>query len=64
MIKIKRGTTASWETKNPILENGQPGVERCNDGSTRVKIGDGVTPWNQLSYVSSPDSKLKWTIYN
>ena len=59
-IQIKRGTTAQWanNTKNDTtLAPGQPGVEYCADGRTRLKIGphteDGSsTEWAEIDYVS------------
>lgn len=47
-IQFKRGTAARWAEVNPILEKGQPGfVYDIN----KLKIGDGVTPWNSLPYI-------------
>lgn len=48
-IRLRRGTTAEWEGKNPVLGHGEPGVE-FNNGDRKLKIGDGVTPWNSLTY--------------
>lgn len=47
-IKLKRGLSASWAEKNLILEVGEPGYEL---DTHRLKIGDGVTPWNDLDYI-------------
>ena len=47
-FRLKRGTAARWAELNPILDNGEPGfVYNAN----RLKIGDGVTPWNDLPYI-------------
>lgn len=47
-FRLKRGTAARWAEVNPILEQGEPGfVYDVN----RLKIGDGVTPWNDLPYI-------------
>ena len=48
-IKFKRGTEARWAELNPILENGEPGYVYDKH---KFKIGDGVTPWNNLPYVN------------
>lgn len=45
-LKIRRDTTASWSSANPILAEGEIGV----DTDTEVfKVGDGVTAWNSLN---------------
>ena len=45
--KQRINTAANWTVANPILQNGQIGVER---DTRRLKIGDGVTAWNDLLY--------------
>lgn len=47
-FKLKRGTAARWAEVNPILEIGEPGFVYDEN---RLKIGDGVTPWNELPYI-------------
>ena len=47
-IQFKRGKAARWEELNPILEAGQPGFVTDEN---RLKIGDGVTAWNDLCYL-------------
>ena len=47
-FKLKRGTAARWAEVNPILEQGEPGFVYDQN---RLKIGDGITPWNNLPYV-------------
>jgi len=44
-LEFKRGTAANWASRNPILAPGEPGIELDTD---TLKIGDGVTPWNDL----------------
>ena len=46
-ILIRRDTTANWTTVNPILKDGEMGYEK---DTGKMKIGDGVTAWNALSY--------------
>ncbi len=43
-------TLAEWENENPILLAGEHGVVVDSNGSKREKIGDGVTPWNELDW--------------
>ena len=47
-FKLKRGTEARWAQLNPILEQGEPGFVYDKN---RLKIGDGITPWNDLPYI-------------
>lgn len=47
-IQFRRGTAAFWESENPILHPGEPGFEK---NTKWYKIGDGVTPWNDLPYI-------------
>lgn len=49
-ILIKNDTTNNWTNNNPILSKGEIGIEIATDGSTYVKIGDGLTAWNSLKY--------------
>lgn len=44
------GTSAQWESVNPILADGELGYERTTNGKLLWKIGDGKTPWNNLAY--------------
>ena len=46
-IQFKRGSSARWAEINPILEVGEPGYDTDKG---RMKIGDGVTPWNDLLF--------------
>ena len=52
-IKIRRGTAANWQGMNPILMRGEPGYEV---DTRRIKIGDGVKPWNELEYLAGAPS--------
>lgn len=47
-FRLKRGTAARWAEVNPILDQGEPGFVYDQN---RLKIGDGVTPWNDLPYI-------------
>lgn len=49
-IQLKRGTAARWLEVNPILAQGEPGVET---DTLRQKIGDGVHTWEELSYTDA-----------
>lgn len=44
-IQLRRDTAANWETNNPILTQGEIGIDLT---SNYFKIGDGITAWNSL----------------
>lgn len=46
-IQFRRGTASSWTSTNPILAEGEMGIETDTD---QFKIGDGLTVWTSLSY--------------
>ena len=51
-IRFQRGSTSRWEQLNPVLGAGEPGLA-VDTGL--LKIGDGVTPWNDLeAYLTAP----------
>jgi len=61
-FKLKRGTAARWAEVNPVLAQGEPGFVYDTNS---LKIGDGITAWNDLPYIigksevvnfSSPDN--------
>ena len=48
-IQLRRGTAAEWTAANPILADGEMGLET----DTKVmKVGDGITDWNSLTSVN------------
>lgn len=46
-IQFRRGTAASWTSANPVLAEGELGLET---DSGFFKVGNGVTAWNSLNY--------------
>lgn len=46
-IQLRRDTAANWAAANTVLADGEPGI---NTTTGQIKIGDGVTAWNNLSY--------------
>lgn len=52
-IRLRRDSALNWSTNNPILASGEPGVEI---DSNRLKIGNGVTRWNNLQYLVADSS--------
>ena len=48
-IQFRRGTDAEWASANPILAQGEIGV---NLDGNRFKVGTGLTSWNYLDYTA------------
>ena len=51
-IQIRRDTAANWTSENPILSDGEIGIEKDAD-PIRFKIGNGVDTWGDLPYFES-----------
>ncbi len=49
-IQSRRGTSVAWTEADPLLLAGEIGVET---DTGKFKIGDGETPWTDLSYATS-----------
>jgi hypothetical protein len=52
-IKLRRDTAANWTTEDPILAEGEPGLET---DTGRIKYGDGITAWVSLDYAAGGNS--------
>ena len=50
IIKPSRGTAAAWTSENPVLEEGEIGLET---DTGNIKRGDGSTVWTSLLYFDS-----------
>lgn len=48
-IILRHDTEQNWKTKNPVLLEGEAAVSTDNN---LIKIGDGKSPWDALSYVN------------
>ncbi len=48
-IQLRNDTAANWKAANPVLLKGELGIEI---DSRKLKIGDGISPWTGLKYVS------------
>jgi len=49
-IQVRRGSATDWSGVNPILAAGELGVET---DTRKIKVGDGSTAWNSLSYIAA-----------
>lgn len=54
-IQLRNDTAANWTTANPVLCQSEMGVE--ND-THKLKIGDGVTAWNDLEYFGMSEAAV------
>jgi hypothetical protein len=50
-IQLRRDTSSNWTSVNPTLAQGEIGIET---NTYKMKVGDGVTAWNSLSYFGVP----------
>jgi len=46
-LRLRRDTAANWTAANPVLLNGEVGLET---DTQKFKAGDGATAWSGLSY--------------
>ena len=46
-IQIRRDTTANWSVNDPILSQGELGLDTTLN---KIKIGDGTSNWSDLSF--------------
>jgi len=56
VLPIKYNTKDGWTTDNPILANGEMGIEwetAIGEGAVCIKLGNGTTAWNDLEYAST-----------
>ena len=49
----RHDTLENWQRKNPILLEAEPSYVIDGEDGKKIKFGDGVTPWNDLPYLSS-----------
>ena len=54
-ISQKRDSSENWELNNPILMNGEFGYDTTKK---QIKIGDGVSHWNDLPFITSSEQIL------
>lgn len=57
-IRPRGGTASQWSTANPVLAEREIGYEYpvggLGAGAVKMKMGDGVTAWNNLPYAEVP----------
>jgi hypothetical protein len=52
-IQLRRDTQANWNRVNPILEDGEPGLDITTN---QIKYGDGSSTWTELAYAGGSGS--------
>lgn len=62
-IRPRRGTASEWNSANPILAEGEIGIEvpstGVGKGLVKIKFGDGATAWKSLPYGVMPVSVVQ-----
>jgi hypothetical protein len=48
-IQLRRDTAANWENTDPILAQGEVGVDLTNN---KIKVGNGIDAWTELDYLA------------
>lgn len=51
IFQLKGGNEDSLLRNNPLLKRREPIVVFCNDGTTKMKIGDGVHTYRELDWL-------------
>lgn len=52
-FELRNDTAANWASVNPILSQGEIGLEIVTGELAKVKVGDGSTAWNDLLYITN-----------
>ena len=60
-IQLRRDISANWISSNPILAEGEIGIET---DTNRLKIGNGISTWNILNYYSESSTSISKFIFN
>ena len=55
VIQLRSGTEADWKASNPILLDGEITYDTTKN---KIKIGNGVSHWNDIGYVGGEESNI------
>ncbi len=58
-IKLRRDTSANFNTANPVLGSGEPAYET---DTKKLKIGDGTTAYNSLAYFAGGGGSAEFNV--
>ena len=59
-LQLRRDTATNWNAVNPILADGEIGIDTTNK---LFKIGNGLDAWNSLSYASAKIDDLASALF-
>ena len=54
-VTLRKGTTTQWKLTNPVLLDGELAWE---SDATRLKVGNGISTWNELDYYKVGDGEV------
>ena len=57
-VTLRKGTTTQWKLTNPVLLDGELAWE---SDATRLKVGNGISTWNELDYYKVGDGEVPGT---
>ena len=60
-IQLRRDISANWISNNPILAEGEIGIET---DTNKLKIGNGILSWSVLSYYSESSTIINKFVFN
>lgn len=60
-LQLRRDQAANWTSVNPTLSAGELGVEL---DTGKLKVGNGTTAWNSLSYIGLTPAEISTAISN
>lgn len=53
IVQHRRGTTEQWQQSDIIPDDGEIVIERCDDQTSHIKLGDGKNTFANLPYITS-----------
>lgn len=58
-IVLRNDSTSGWlASESQVLLKGEVGIEFLENGKVKLKIGDGITPWSELSYFGGEEAHV------
>ena len=54
IVQHRRGTTEEWKKLDLVPFEGELVIEECADGTCKCKIGNGISKFSELAYLSDP----------
>ncbi len=54
IVQHRRGTTEEWKKLDLVPSEGELVIEECADGTCKCKIGNGISKFSELAYLSDP----------